>query len=137
VAANLLHNAGRYTPAGGRLSLSLRAEGGHAVLSVADTGVGIAREDLDRVFEMFAQGGAPGSGGLGIGLALVRGIVELHGGRVEAHSDGPGRGSEFRVLLPLASAPTVAAAPERETAGEARPRRVLVVDDNVDSANMM
>src|SRR5690606_30193410 len=103
VTANLLHNAGRYTPAGGRISLALRVEGGHALLSVADTGVGVAREDRERVFEMFALGGAPGSGGLGIGLALVRGIAELHGGRVEAHSDCPGHSSELRVRLPLAS----------------------------------
>jgi len=137
VVANLLTNATRYTPAGGRIAVAVSASDGEAVLSVSDTGVGLDREDLERVFDMFTQVGGPGSGGLGIGLALVRGIVELHGGHVEARSEGRGRGSEFRVVLPLA-----ARAPAETTAGEevlafARPCRVLVVDDNTDSAEMM
>ena len=135
VVTNLLANASRYTPPGGRIRTALEVTGDEATLVVVDDGVGLQPEDIERVFEMFVQVGGPGSGGLGIGLALVRGIVELHGGRVQARSDGPGRGCEFRVSLPLAPAPAAAHAthgerPARSTAA----RRVLIVDDNVDSA---
>jgi signal transduction histidine kinase len=139
VVTNLLNNAARYTPEGGRISVTVSFHEGEAALSVRDTGVGIVADDLERVFDMFTQVGGPGSGGLGIGLALVRGIVELHGGRVEASSDGTGRGSEFRVFLPLATM----ASPEPESAeatpasARSQPRRVLVVDDNFDSAEML
>lgn len=139
VVTNLLSNATRYTPPGGRIQAKLSLADGETVLSVIDSGVGLEAQDLERVFEMFLQVGGPGSGGLGIGLALVRGIVELHGGRVEALSDGPGRGSEFRIWLPIARK-----ASERETAGVERraraarsPRRVMIVDDNVDSAGAL
>ena len=138
VVTNLLSNATRYTPAGGRLGLTLTAGEGYAVLSVSDSGVGLERGDAERVFEMFTQVGGPGSGGLGIGLALVKGIVELHGGRVEAHSEGPGRGSEFRVVLPLAEAPAGEVPPgSGQMRGRGAGARVLVVDDNRDSAEMM
>ena len=102
VVTNLLNNATRYTPPGGRLTLDVGVAEEEVVLSVSDTGVGLDDADRERVFEMFMQVGGPGSGGLGIGLALVRRIVELHGGRVEARSEGPGRGSEFAIRLPLA-----------------------------------
>ena len=105
-------------------------------MSVSDTGVGLHAGDLDRVFEMFTQVGGPGSGGLGIGLAIVKGIVERHGGRVEAASDGPGNGSRFRVLLPIAEAPAHAVN-GTPTALAGTARRVLVVDDNVDAATTM
>jgi signal transduction histidine kinase/CheY-like chemotaxis protein len=139
LTTNLLNNATRYTPPGGQITVTVSASGDEAVLSVADSGVGMRREDLDRVFEMFTQVAGPGSGGLGIGLALVRGIAELHGGRAEAQSDGPGRGSEFRITLPLAPVPHQSApAPDGDGApagGSAC--RVLIVDDNVDAVEMM
>jgi PAS domain S-box-containing protein len=104
VVSNLLNNAAKYTPDGGRIALSLRREGAAAAIRVRDNGIGIAPELLPRLFEKFSQG--PGSlersrGGLGIGLALARTLVELHGGSIEAHSAGEGKGSEFVVSLPL------------------------------------
>jgi PAS domain S-box-containing protein len=104
VLSNLLTNAAKYTEPGGRIRLSARRDGDAVEIAVADNGIGIAAEHLERVFEMFAQGGAPGpleEGGLGIGLALARGLVVLHGGAIEARSDGPGRGATFVVRLPL------------------------------------
>jgi signal transduction histidine kinase len=105
VVANLLSNAAKYTDPGGRVALTMRREQDQAVVSVRDSGVGIAPEQLPQLFDMFAQ--AEGTryraqGGLGIGLALARRLTELHGGRVEARSEGAGKGSEFRVYLPLA-----------------------------------
>jgi signal transduction histidine kinase len=104
VIANLLSNAAKYTDPGGRVALSMRREQGEAVVSVRDSGVGIAPEQLPQLFDMFSQ--AEGTryraqGGLGIGLALAKRLAELHGGRVEARSEGAGKGSEFRVYLPL------------------------------------
>ena len=104
VVTNLLTNAARYTPEGGRIRLTLAAENGSAVLTVGDNGIGISPDMLTRVFELFVQAEPSGndlSEGLGIGLALVRPLVELHGGTVTAHSDGAGRGSEFAVRIPL------------------------------------
>jgi signal transduction histidine kinase len=106
VYTNLLTNAARYTPAGGRITLRVYARGGDAVVSVEDTGIGIAPEMLGHVFEMFVQvphGDRARHGGLGIGLALSKRLVELHGGTIEAWSQGEGCGSEFRVLMPRAS----------------------------------
>ena len=105
VLANLLRNAAKYTEPGGRIELAALRAGGEAVVCVKDTGIGIAPDLLPRVFDLFAQGDQPldrSEGGLGIGLTLVRSLVEMHGGRVEARSDGPGLGSEFVVRLPLA-----------------------------------
>jgi signal transduction histidine kinase len=107
IVSNLLNNAARYTEKGGCIWLTVQRQGEEALLSIRDNGVGIAAEHLPHIFEMFAQIGSDSNlqetqGGLGIGLALVRGLVELHGGSVEAHSDGPGTGSEFRVRLPIA-----------------------------------
>jgi signal transduction histidine kinase len=137
VVANLLSNAARYTPTGGRIAVAIEARPDDVAITVRDTGIGLHGADLERVFEMFTQVGGPGSGGLGIGLAIVKGIVERHGGRVEAASAGPGAGTEFRVTLPRAMAPAqvvngAPAAPARAAA-----RRVLVVDDNVDAAETM
>ncbi len=104
VVANLLNNAAKYTDPGGHIALSVQREGAVAEIRVQDSGVGLAPELLPRIFDMFAQADrARAAGGLGIGLALAKMLVELHGGRIEARSDGPGRGSEFAVRLPLKS----------------------------------
>ncbi|MCC7126733.1 MAG: response regulator [Acidobacteria bacterium] len=138
VITNLLNNAIRYTPPGGRLGVDVSTSGDEALLSVTDTGIGLDVADLHRVFDMFTQTGGPGSGGLGLGLAIVRGIVDLHGGRVEAHSDGMGRGSQFRVFLPMSPIRRADVGPAIDGAAvPARPQRVLVVDDNADSAEML
>jgi PAS domain S-box-containing protein len=105
VVANLLNNAAKYTDPGGCIALAARCEAGEALISVRDSGVGIAAEVLPRLFEMFTQvDRSRAQGGLGIGLALARRLVEMHGGRLEARSDGPGQGAEFLVRLPLADA---------------------------------
>jgi signal transduction histidine kinase/ActR/RegA family two-component response regulator len=137
VVINLVNNAVRYTPAGGRITVTLAAAGAEALLSVADTGIGLDCDDLDRVFEMFTQVGGPGSGGLGIGLALVRGIVERHGGRVRAVSRGLGHGCEFLVALPLAAEAMQGATAIDAPAAAGASTRVLIVDDNVDAAEML
>ena len=139
VLTNLLGNAARYTAAGGHIAVTLTRVGETAVLSVADSGMGIDASDRERIFEMFTQLNGPGSGGLGIGLALVRGIVEQHGGRVEVQSDGIGHGSLFRVTLPV-TAQADRATPSDSIAPPPRGpdvRRVIVVDDNLDSATMI
>jgi PAS domain S-box-containing protein len=136
VVANLLSNAARYTPPGGRIAVRAVREDGTVVVRVCDTGHGIPPQQLPRLFEMFSQGSPTGGRppeGLGIGLALVRKLVELHGGSVEARSDGPGRGSEFRVRLPLLPGDAAASAASGEAAvATAPPRRlrILVVDDH-------
>ena len=141
VFANLLNNAAKYTESGGHLELFAERRDGEAVVSVRDDGGGIPAEMLPCVFDLFAQvdrslGRA--KGGLGIGLALVRSLVEMHGGRVEARSAGVGRGSEFIVRLPLADAPPAESAPPDTAAAAAGiPRRVLVVDDNRDAADSL
>ena len=143
VFCNLLQNAVKYTPRGGTLSISVRAEGSEGVVRLRDTGVGLSAEMLDKVFEPFTQVESSrqrSEGGLGLGLPLVRKLVEMHGGRVEAWSDGPGTGSEFTVRLPLlvdqAKAGTALQKPEpRETeavTGPAGGLHVLIVEDNVD-----
>jgi CheY-like chemotaxis protein len=141
VVSNLLNNAAKYTPSGGVIRLEARREGQDALISVSDSGVGIAPDGLTAVFEMFTQVGANrdrSQGGLGIGLALVRKLVELHGGSVTAESPGVGQGSTFTVRLPLAE--TAAAAPDtagRPSSAPSRAFRVLVVDDNTDAAESL
>jgi CheY-like chemotaxis protein/two-component sensor histidine kinase len=138
VLSNLLNNASRYTPSGGRIRISASGDGEAVVLSVADTGIGLDPADAARVFDMFTQIAGPGTGGLGIGLALVKGIAELHGGSVEVRSEGIGHGAEFVVRLPAAAGAAAAATPAEEPRTPRAPsRRVLVVDDNADSAAMM
>jgi PAS domain S-box-containing protein len=143
VLMNLLINAAKYTKPGGRLELSAGREGGNAIMRVKDNGIGIDPAVLPRVFEMFFQVDASmerSQGGLGIGLSLVKSVVELHGGSVEAHSDGPGSGSEFIVRIPavVASASPAVDAKKSDSGGRtAVPRRVLVVDDNRDSAESL
>jgi signal transduction histidine kinase len=144
VAANLLYNAARYTDSGGRIAVRVVREGGEAVLHVADTGIGLRPEMLERIFEPFVQAERTAqrpSEGLGIGLTLVRSLVALHRGSVSAASAGPGQGSEFTVRLPLAAPEpgwddTSAALPALAPP-VGRPKRVLVVDDNVDGAESM
>ena len=144
VVANLLNNSAKYTPGGGKISLAVVEDEGDVVISVRDTGVGIPAEMLPRVFELFTQVDRTrkhSQGGLGIGLALVKSLVEMHRGRVEARSEGLGHGSEFIVRLPLLTAAsgspgdTALAAGSR---GENLPRRrVLIVDDNRDAAESL
>ncbi len=140
VVSNLLNNAAKFTPAGGRIVLSARAKAGYLTLRVQDSGVGIAETDLESIFEMFVQldAGKSGSGeGLGLGLPLARSLISLHGGEITAHSAGQGKGSEFRVRLPLTS-PTLAQPVRLPTTVLRRDsRRILVVDDNVDAANSL
>ena len=138
VFLNLLNNAAKYSEWGGHIRLSARREGDEVVVSVKDTGIGIPAGQLPHVFEVFVQVDTAWQrtqGGLGIGLSLVKEFVGLHGGRVEARSDGLGKGSEFVVRLPAAVVAT-AAGPSNGVAEEAHgtPRRILVVDDNRDAA---
>ena len=141
IVTNLVGNALRFTPAAGAIEISLHAIERAAVLCVRDSGVGIAPEMLTRVFDLFAQGERSadrGAGGLGLGLTLVRRIAELHGGRVEAASEGPGCGSTFTVTLPAIPAPrTASAAPAAPGRGASSPRRILVVEDNADAREML
>jgi PAS domain S-box-containing protein len=142
VIANLLNNAAKYTDPGGRITVRAGREGGEAVVRVRDTGVGIPVDVLPHVFELFTQAERTldrAQGGLGIGLTLVKSLVEQHGGRVEAFSDGPGQGSEFVVRLPLPAEPEPAArtGTPRPAAVAPSKRRVLVVDDNADAADTL
>jgi PAS domain S-box-containing protein len=142
VFANLLTNACKYTAKGGRISLSAAHEGGAVVVTVKDTGIGIAREHLARLFDMFWQA-APalerGESGLGIGLSLARGLVEMHGGSITANSDGPGRGSEFAVRLPVLGRPRAGTTSTQEgkDPGTMGAHRILVVDDMQDAAQSL
>jgi PAS domain S-box-containing protein len=144
VVGNLLTNAAKYTESGGDIHVRARARDGVAELTVRDTGIGIDPGMLSRVFDLFAQEGqslARSQGGLGLGLAIVRGLVELHGGSVTAASAGRGQGAEFTVRLPRAAPEAIAAAAEPLRRVAAAPavdgRRVLVVDDNRDAADLL
>jgi len=133
---NLLRNAAKFTPAGGWTRVQLAPGNDHAALAVEDNGAGIDAVLMSRLFEPFAQGEAGldrRQGGLGLGLALVRGLVELHGGSVSAASEGPGRGSRFTVTLPTIDPATTSPQADREPAAKAC-RRVLIVEDNADAA---
>jgi signal transduction histidine kinase len=139
VFSNLLNNAAKYTEPGGQISLTVRHENDWVVTVVRDTGRGIPYEMLPRVFEMFMQIDVhENPGGLGIGLALVKSLVEMHGGSVEAYSEGSGRGSEFVVRLPLSHAWFQAEVPREQVRPLANTAlRVLVVDDNNDAADSL
>jgi CheY-like chemotaxis protein len=157
VLSNLLNNAAKYTPSGGSIRLSVADEDGQVVFRVRDTGVGISPEMIGKVFDLFEQVDRSidrSQGGLGIGLTLVHRLVELHGGKVEAASEGPGQGAEFTVRLPRAVTAATDGATAADTPGandqqsEAAPNvqqiaarsrtlRVLVVDDNVDAADTL
>jgi signal transduction histidine kinase len=141
VLSNLLTNAAKYTDPEGRVRIASEIIGGEAVIRVSDTGIGISAETLPKVFEMFSQvkSARDGSdGGLGIGLALSRGLVELHGGRIVARSAGLGHGSEFSVYLPLATRAALEPEPMSPTAHSKNANRtVLIADDNVDAAESL
>jgi PAS domain S-box-containing protein len=141
ILCNLLNNACKYTPRGGRIWLTARREGGEAVISVKDNGVGLPREMTGRIFEMFEQLETPQGvqkSGLGIGLTLVKQLVEMHGGQVEAHSAGVGRGTEMIVRVPvLAEASGEENAGEPASKDDPAPRRVLIVDDNRAAADSL
>ncbi len=146
IITNILTNAIKYTPEGGHIVMTLDSEGGHAVIRVKDDGVGIAPDRIGVIFELFAQAeNAIGraQGGMGIGLALVRNLVQLHDGRVEAHSDGDGKGSEFSIHLPLAkeeqrSVPRPPAELVRHRPQVlAAARRIVIVEDNSDVRDLL
>ncbi len=150
VVANLLTNAARYTERGGKIVVSARREagksaGGDIVIRVKDNGSGIAPDLLPRIFDLFVQGHRSSDraqGGLGLGLALVKNLVALHGGSVVALSDGPGKGSEFVIRLPPAAAAQASASirPEHDRSSsqsKAQVKRVLIVDDNNDAADSL
>lgn len=136
IMSNLVGNASKFTAPDGRIEVAIGYADGEATISVFDEGVGFAPEDGRRMFEMFVQldAGRNHPGGLGLGLTIVRSLVEMHGGRIEAHSDGPGTGATFTVHLPVVAAPGEAAQPPRAPRPRAANRRVLVVDDNADAA---
>jgi CheY-like chemotaxis protein len=141
VLSNLLNNAAKYSDPGGCIWLDARRQGKELTVSIKDRGIGIARQRLRHVFEMFSQETPAlerSQGGLGIGLALVRGLVELHGGSVEARSEGPGQGSEFILRLPVVVEPAQPSPTAQQ--GDAAARsclRILVVDDNEDGAESL
>jgi CheY-like chemotaxis protein len=139
VLSNLLTNASKYTPAEGTIAITARRDGTTIEVAVRDTGMGIAPDMLPRIFDMFVQHRQPldrSGGGLGLGLTIVKSLVEQHGGRVVAKSDGAGKGSEFDLILP-ASAEKPAAARGEPAVALAQRITVLVVDDNEDAASLM
>jgi len=144
VVANLLENAAKYSDLHGRITVSLKQDGDEAVLRVQDSGIGIAPDRLDEIFELFAQVDhslARSGGGLGLGLTVARRVLDLHGGRIAAYSEGLGKGSEFVVRLPLAAVlsepKSVPDSVETDMAALGRGRRILIVDDNKDSAESL
>jgi CheY-like chemotaxis protein len=142
ILSNLLSNAAKYTEPGGRIDLVARRHGADVRIAVRDSGIGISPEMLSRIFDLFMQGERSpecAQGGLGIGLTLVRRLVEMHGGTVHAQSGGPGQGSEFEIRLPAegrASAETPAPAIRRPAENE-NTVRLLIVDDNTDSVALL
>ncbi len=140
VVANLLTNSAKYTPAGGRIRIEAHADGEAVLLRVRDNGIGISADVLPRVFELFVQGGhgtVRAASGLGVGLTLVKNIVELHGGTVEAQSDGPDKGAVVSVRLPRVGALEAPSVAEARATAAATPVRALVVDDNRDAADSL
>ena len=146
VLSNLLHNAAKFSPPGGRIEVSANigtsgdADRRELLLTVADGGIGIAPELMPRVFDLFSQGegmAGPGQGGLGIGLALVRRLVELHGGHVEAHSEGQNRGTQIVIRMPLSEVVPPVVWALRDGEAKLIACRVLIVDDNDDAAQML
>jgi CheY-like chemotaxis protein len=137
IVSNLLNNAARYTREGGRISLTVRREKNNAVVRVQDSGIGLSPEQMPHIFGMFTQvdrSAERGHGGLGVGLALSKQLVQLHGGSIEARSEGLGKGSEFIVRLPLADPPTPATSSGPAEVAPLSMKRVLIADDNIDSA---
>ncbi|MEJ7687355.1 MAG: hybrid sensor histidine kinase/response regulator [Variovorax sp.] len=143
VLSNLLTNAAKYTAPGGRIQLRATSSGDECEFEVEDNGIGLGAESLERIFDMFSQETNAierADGGLGIGLALVRAIVQLHGGTVTARSDGPGSGTTFVVRLPgaVADAPVAdAGAPEQDVQNARSALRILVADDNLSAVELL
>ena len=142
VLSNLLNNACKFTNNGGRITLTAEQQAEHVVIRVKDNGIGISADQLPRIFNMFVQADTSlerSVSGLGIGLTLVKNLVEMHGGTVEALSEGIGQGSEFVVCLPIsvANVRTTASSADRLKPATTVPRRILVVDDNRDSAKTL
>jgi two-component system CheB/CheR fusion protein len=141
ILTNLINNAAKYTPEGGHIALRARPEGRMLALEVSDDGVGIDPADLPRLFEAFGQSKrslGQAEGGLGLGLALVRKLVELHEGTIEAHSEGPGRGARFTLRIPMAMQTTTHSEPQPTALaapGETASKRILIVDDQQDVAD--
>jgi PAS domain S-box-containing protein len=136
IIVNVLNNASKYTAPEGRLGVVVAEEAGEVVLRIRDTGIGIAADVLPRIFELFVQGDqslAHTSGGLGIGLTLVHRLVALHRGRVSAHSEGPGRGSEFAIVLPRSRQPVADGPPAAAVAERGPAAAVLLIEDNADA----
>ncbi len=138
IAINLVSNAVKFTPAGGRVAVRLSVQGEHALLEVEDTGQGIAAEDLPFIFDAFRQGERTRrQGGLGLGLDLVRRLTEMHSGSVEAFSEGPGRGARFGVRLPLARLEAGAAPGGPAATRRLEQRSILVIEDNADTRDVL
>ena len=143
VIANILHNAAKFMDDGGRIRLSVRRDGQYVAIKIADTGIGIAPELVPRIFELFTQVHSKSEraqGGLGIGLALVRRLTEMHGGSVSVRSEGPGRGAEFTVKLPVMASALAVLSSQRKDPGvipQIEPQRILVADDNHDAAEAL
>ncbi len=147
ILTNLLGNATKYTPRGGKVSVAIDSEDGEAVIRIKDTGVGIPKDMLDPVFDLFVQASRTldrAAGGIGVGLTLVRSLVAMHGGTVKAYSDGEGAGTEMIVRLPLASARDGVEEPRIDVVSGARSRvrlprgaKIVVVEDNEDSRHML
>jgi signal transduction histidine kinase len=140
IAGNLLTNASKFTPRGGHVRVALERAGDEAVLRVIDDGAGMTADLLARIFEPFSQGDRTldrSRGGLGLGLSLVRSLARMHGGEAKARSDGAGRGAELIVALPLALGPPAPGPSRGRLVNDARRRRVLIVEDNVDGAAML
>jgi CheY-like chemotaxis protein len=135
---NVLANAAKYTPPSGEIRVRTRREGNEAVVTISDNGIGIPAAMLPKVFDLFAQGARlldRSQGGLGIGLAIVKRLIEMHGGSVAVHSDGADMGASFEIRLPLAEVGTALGAPQQQMPVPAR--RILVVDDNRDAADVL
>jgi signal transduction histidine kinase len=140
VVGNLLNNASKYTPPGGSIGLAAHRDGERALVAVVDDGIGLAAEDLRNVFDLFVQADSArehAQGGLGIGLTLVKRLVEMHGGSVVAESAGKGRGARFTVSLPALAEQLQPVEPPAEATSPGTPRRVVVIDDNRDAADML
>jgi len=137
VMTNLMDNAAKYTPAGGQVTIQLRKESDHALVVVADTGIGISSTLMPHIFDLFsrAHGVTGPNSGLGIGLSLVKALVNLHGGTIEARSAGEAMGSEFLIRLPLSTPPNAVAPALDDVTQRIDPLRILVADDNTDNAN--
>lgn len=140
VVGNLVHNAAKYTPEGGTIAVAARPDGDAVRIEVQDNGVGIAAEALPQIFELFVQGDrslARSQGGLGLGLTVVRGMVQLHGGTVQAYSAGPGQGSTFVVALPALARAVTMPEPVQHAPCAQSSERILVIEDNADAAESL